>query len=338
MALSTVSSISTALPVEFEKKLHRQWNRTSSLLSKLEVRMVGGQQVYFNVSFPTDAAGVHVEGADIASGEFVTDSILGAALPWGQYATALSISDHQIEVAASSSGLADPLKQIFSEQLLGRTADLTNKLNKDLFNGLGTGNSLLGLAESLKDDSGSYGGISRGTYASWKSNVDSSVSLASNADEIIALEEKIFSASGKRPNLIVTTPAILSKYGKLFDSKVQIVNDPRRGFEMPRPDFDYSFQGIPVMRDKDCPDGYMFMLNTDELYLAALPPLQTTSSINFALKTGLSSNGDDMDSVGLPFRLENISKTGSATKAFLRTTLQLVVNRPNAHGVLASIS
>lgn len=337
MATLNLAAIAAALPLEFDKKLSRQWNRQARLLSMLSVRPVGGKSVNFDTAFATKSAGAYTEGSDVDPSEFTNDTFVPAVLPWAHYRKGFALTNHAIEAAASSSMVAVELANLFQENIASSSADIASKLNRDLFTGTGSGGTLLGLDAALKADNNSYAGVSRGTYSEWKSNVEASASLA-NKDDMLEMEEAIFKASGNRPSVIVTTPRIVSKYSGLFDSNVRAVNSSVRDL-VASPDANF-FQGIPVIRDKDCPDGYMYMLDLEDIYIAAMPPVMSPSDAVIMMQHGLvDSNGDAFGAASsTPLRIESLAKTGDAVKMSLRTTLQLVVRRPNRHGLLANIS
>ncbi len=123
-------------------------------------------------------------------------------------------------------------------------------------------------------------GIAQGTYdwfqvgrsdsgsATWGTFTDS----GTDATYVqVLLESAVGDATvgGERPNLIMTTQAIQSAIAQtMIEGGQRFVNvggsedRVNAGFRA------LEWAGIPVVADDECPDGYIFVLNTDHLYLA----------------------------------------------------------------------
>jgi hypothetical protein len=337
MAVTNLSGVSVdALAQIFDPKLARQWNRSAKTLSMLNVKEGGGKNVAWDALTSVQTAATYTEGSDVDPSEFLTDLAQPAILPWGLYRNAFGLSDHAIQVAKSSMGNAVELQDLVQESAFDSVAGLASKLNVDLFAATGSGSSLVGLSSALGTSS-TYATIDRGTYTEWASTVLSNsgtpraltTALMDIADGYISMK------SGMSPDFIVCHPTIFRKYKSQFTVSVFNVGQPLK-FDESATEDNVTYQGIPVIRDKDCPSTKLFMINRSALELVYLAPEVDEDSIAVLRMAG--GNGDGLvDSVGLPVKMSKLSKTGNARKFVLNVTLQLKVRRPNCMAVITDL-
>ncbi len=330
MVTVNLAYILASLPVTFDQHMQNLWNREARLLGRIPVKSGHGQNCAFIVNVGGQTATTFADGYDIQTAEYGSDVYVPAALDWAQYRSSFVLTARAIDVAASSRGGAEELMNLFAEHIFECSTSIMSKLNSDLDAGAGTSDSLLGLAASLVT-SGSYAGISSDTYPLIKSNV-TAVNGALTSAALAAMETKIFIASGKMPNLIVMTPALHEKYTALGLGTINTVSGiPYNQFNLSVRDDGVFWKGIPVIRDKDMASGTVKMLNTDYLHVKVLPPVPTKDSVVYQL----GSMEDGAGNTGLPIIIESLAKSGPSSKFTVRTpSLQLVVPRPNAHGLM----
>ena len=143
------------------------------LKSKGNVRMVSGGVNIMEEIMYTDASTINVNSYSGYEQLNITPNspISGAIFPLKQYAGAVSISGLEILQNSGREALIDLLE--------GRVkiaeAQILNRIDYDMYQD-GTGNAsknLTGLAAAIPDDptTGTYGGISRSSYAFWRSQV-----------------------------------------------------------------------------------------------------------------------------------------------------------------------
>lgn len=340
MAVSSLSAIQNALSLTFQPKLARQWNRMARTLALLEAKPGQGKSVNWDVSVTGQTAATYTEGDDVGSGELLIDTKLPATLAWGLYRNAFGLTEHQIEAAMNSRDTAEELTQLLEESVFESHAALASKLNADLFAGTGSG-ALVGLDGALLTSS-TYGGIDVGTYTDFASTVNANggVSRALTVDLMNTVESSIFTKSGHRPDVIVTTPAIHAKYKSLFEPIRRVVGDSPNAYDTSVQDDMVYFMGIPVIRDKDCPAGKMYFLNRSALHIAYMPPQNFGDALAFNVRMGGgSAGGDGEENVsGLPFKISALAKTGTSVKFFVKSTCQLVVRHPNRCAVLKDLA
>ena len=338
MAVQLVSSIAPALSFTLDNVIARQWNRMARTISLLKAKPGNGKSVNWDISTSGQTATAYTEGADITAGELLVDAKLPMILPWAFYRNALGLSDHSISVAMQSRGSAEELMNLLEESVYEAVCALAAKLNQDLFAGIGSANQFCGFDYSLLA-TGTYAGQSvTGTLVS---NVDANgtVPRALTLDLMNKMEAAIFVASGKRPDLIVTTPAVMNKYKSLFEPIRRLVGDSVNRYDTGVQDDQVYFMGIPVIRDKDCPAGKMYFLNLSTVSMHYSPPVNTGDSVIHYTRSGMGSNGaGDTQEFGLPFSVVGLAKTGDSTKLFINTVAQLAVRQPNANGLISYIT
>ena len=131
-----------------------------------------------------------------------------------------------------------------------------NKLNTDAFaSGSSDPRQITGL-EAMVAATGTYGNISRTTYAFWRSTVDSTSEVLTQADmrDIFLTLTK----NRERPDLILTTQTLYTKIMTFLDSAYRITDARmgKLGFES------IQFMGVPVVYDDACTSGTVYFLNS----------------------------------------------------------------------------
>jgi hypothetical protein len=350
MADQVLSNIASALSVQFQPKMDRQFNRLSVLASVLQTKPGAGQNLTWDVRFSRSTQPANfTEGSDVSAGEFQTDPTVPASLSWGQYRTGFSISGLALTAARSSANSPEALMQLFEGNLEDAASALISKINGDLFTGAGTGTLIAGLYGSgALATTGTYANVARGTYAEWASNVlaNGAVPRALTKALLDQLEEQIFNDCSMPPDLIVGSPGVIRKYESLFDSVIRTApaGAPANSGELSviqklQMNSGYTgltYKGIPVLRDRNATAGKLAMLNSQMVEIATLAQDPVTSASS---KTDRSAGngGEPPAPSGIQVRVEPLAKTGDANKFQLVTYVQLKVRRPNACGVVEDI-
>jgi hypothetical protein len=332
LATEVLSDISTALSQLFAPKLARQYNREAVLAKSLTVKPGRGKNVAWDAEFSGATAATFTEGADVSDGEFTTDLDKPATLSWGLYRAAFKLSGLEIDAAASSMGSPEELLDIVGARIESSMSKLVATINADLFTGT-TG--IVGLVSALAA-SGTYANLSRATYAEWQSNVlgNSGTARALSFDLLAQAEQNVFDDCGQMPDLIVVDAGAFRKYESLFEPvrRVDAAGSYNTGATQ------LAWRGIPVVRDRNCPSGKLFMLNTGKIEYQYLPSTSAADSVPGKVVAGAGSNGDAAEPTGIPVKIEPLARLGDAYKFQLVTRGQLCVKRPNACAVIEDIS
>lgn len=347
MAAEVLSTISGALAQTMAPQLERQWNRTAHLIPRLTVKSGAGQgygqNVAWDVQFSTggSAGGTFAEGADVTA--YTQDPLTKASLAWGQFSSAFSLSNLEINAAAANIANASALDDMVGERFLGAVTSILDTMESECFIGTGTlsGNpSIFGLDSAIAA-SGSYGGVATGTYSEWKGNTQANggVAQALTLAQLSTAEGLVFTGSGMDPDLLVTTTGVHSKYEGLFNATVRTVNDggaPIAAFQGSTSRLNWRGNGI--VRARKCPTGVLYMLHNDSLELAILPWANVPDGVMTMTRPAISTNGKDMETVSVPFKVYPLARTGSAVKFNVEVYAQLKVKRPNSCCRIADIS
>lgn len=344
--IDLLSNVSNALSQRFSPRLARQFNRMAVTGAALKSERGFGKNAAWDVEFSGAGAGSYAEGADVAGGELLVDTLVPATLSWGHYRSAFQVSETQFDAAASSAGSAEAIVKLFDERIMGSGMKLASVINVDLLTGSGTDGSgnpnIVGLLNGSLEASGNYANISRSTYTEWKGNVLANGGIARplTIDLIEQLDANIFTASGLRPTFGLCSPGVWRKYKGLFE--------PIRRVEGTGPINHYDtstslvmWNGIPILRDKDVPAGKMILVNDRMVSKVFLPSSAMSAEDVFKVeeRQGAGGNGDgEVNSLNLPFRIVPLSRNGDSLKFMVKCVLQLKVERPNSMGYISDIS
>lgn len=359
-----LANISSALSTTFAPEIVRAFNREAVLARLIPMKSDNGQgdakQVAWDVSFSGATAAAFAEGSDVTAGEFTQDVDVPATLSWGQYRAAFQLSNLEINAASRSIANAIELGRIVTHRLFGSITKLASVINTDLWTGTGTASNgnpnIIGFTGTAGTwngaliTSGSYAGLSVGTYSEWAANLNTNGGTTRPLTFALLsqLERTIYTSSGRTPNCIVTTPGICSKYESLFQTQTRFNSND--GGSMPRyqgsmqagmqgMETSLSWRGIPIYRDRNAPTGTLLMLdldNTEGKYLPFVP--LSPDGVPVGTQALPSSNGQTTNPTPMQVNVYPLGRTGSAVKFVAEIYLQLAVKRTNAQGLLGDIS
>jgi hypothetical protein len=337
-----LTDISDALSQEFEAKIIRQVNRKQGLLSILPKVVGAGKNCAWDVEVGGATSAAGADGDDIAEGDYDSDAYHDAVLGWGNYRAAFRVGG-QAQAAARTTSSPEQVRNLFTEKMFGSVSKLASDLNVALYTGSGATNNIFGLltAEGPLSAAGTYATIVRGSVTEWASNelANGGTPRFLTQDLMRSALRAVFNVSGDNCDLIVTDPLTWDLFGALLDTNRRPVYDIQTAGGAIKMQGGWSaleFDGIPVIRDKDCPAGNMLFLCTEHLAVQFLPtyPGQSNTGDN----SSFASHDDKGDVSGLPFRIEMIGKAGDSDKAFVKVYPQLKCRRPNAQAWLADIA
>ncbi len=352
MAAENLASISAALSQIFAPELKRQWNRSAVTAAFVSATAGAGKNAAWDVEFGGATAATVAEGSDVLPGEFNSDVNQPAILPWAHYRSSFSITETELDAAASSTGIPQALQDLFGDRVFGAAAKIARLINTDMFTGTGLDGSsnptLVGFFGGAVDATGVYGGLSRGTYPEWAGNVLSNGGIARplTLDLLAQMDANIFTASREPWTCLITSAGVLRKYEGLFEPNRRL---PGGGNAMPaygsgavndaqmQPDAWY--KGKPVFRDPSAPAGTCVFFNANNVKAKYLPRIATPQDAVMMRMLNLQgSSGSVTDVTSIPARIAVLAKTGDSVKVSIKTVLQMLVMRPNSFGIVRDIS
>lgn len=350
MALLTAAALANVLTQQFAPRIQSQINNSCVLLSQLDVKEGAGQVIAFSARFPRSVLpAAFAEGDDVGETEFQSDTRVPATLPWARYRAGIKLSGLSEDVAASANGSPEEVMNLFESELDDAIEHLTSKINKDLWSGAGTGNTIAGLVGGgVLAATGSYAGLLQSTYSLWAAQVSANggTPRALTKTLVDGMETSLFNAAPSKSDLIIASPDIAQKYESLFDATIRQrpvnLSEGRADLAVMRlsdvpGDTGLSYKGIPVFRDKDAPAGTFSFLNRKYLHVKTLPMRNRQMADAVAEDKGrtLASEGTR---IPLHVKIEPLGKTGDSRKFQIVVTLQLVCTRRNGLGHIKDLS
>lgn len=343
MSTVALSTIASALTTLFEDQITSSINRATVLLQVLPVGPgTTGKNITWPVRFGTAVGGARAEGADVVT--FNNDAKVPATLEYGTYDDAFGVTGKALAGARAAGNPAE-LQNLWVDELGDCVERLAKGIAIDLYTGTGAADHIHGLVATAGGilDTGTYAGIDRGVRTQWQGTVNSNggIGRALTFDLMREIRRDIYIASGMKPDLIVTTPALHEKYGKLFGQQRRYIQEVRlRGMNITL-DGGYQmleFDGIPVLEDVDCPTGDMLFLNSRYVSVLQLPdePSEATGGSMIGL-AGTAEEQLGMPAAKLRARINALSRDGDTYKFQLICYPQLRVRRPNTCGVITDL-
>lgn len=344
MSTVALTNIAAALTTLFEDQIVSSINRATVLLQVLPTGPgTTGKNLSWVARFGTAVGGARGEGADVST--FNNDAKVPAVLEFGTYDDAFGVTGKAL-AGARAAGNPQELANLWRDELEDCVERLAKGIAVDLYTGTGAADHIHGLVATAGGvlDTGTYAGIDRAVRTQWQGTVMSNggIGRALTLDLMREMRRRIYVASGLKPDLIVTTPEIHEKYGKLIGQQrryTQVVT--MRGMSIT---LDGGYQmleldGIPILEDVDCTTGDMLFLNTRWVGVFSLPD-QPSEATGGGTMIGLAGTAEEQ--LGMPdrkltARINALSRDGDTYKFQLICYPQLRVKRPNTGGVLRDI-
>ena len=339
----TLATIANSLTLIFEDLITSQINRSTPLLNLLPTGPGEGKNLSWNARFGTDVGGARAEGADVVT--FNNDAKEPASLDYGTYDDAFALTGKAM-AAAMAAGNPMELENLYADELGDCVERLAKGIAQDLYTGSGATDFIHGLVASAGplESTGVYANIDRSSFAQWASNkaANGGTPRALSFDIMRDMVNDVYDASGENVDLIVAPSAIWTKYGKLFNGERRFMQDIylrgqkitlSGGFQA------LEFDGVPVVRDINCPSETMLFLSTRHIKVCQLPDFanQVNQSLGMAELSGTPEADLGQMSTGLSARINPLSRAGDKYKFQLLTYPQLKVRKCNAQGQIVDI-
>jgi len=331
-----LAAIADALATIFEDQITSQINRSTVLMQLLATGPGEGKQLAWTNRFGTAVGGARGEGADVVT--FNNDDKIPATLQYGTYDDAFAMTGKVI-AAAMNTRNPQELEDLFQDEMGDCIERLAKGVNQDVWTGSGAANFITGLFSTSgpMDTTGTYAGIDRATYPQWASNelANGGTPRALTFALMRAALDAKFTASGESTDLIVTTPALYTKFGNLFGDNRRYQTEVTVRGQRITLQGGYNaleFDGIPVVRDVDCPAGTMAFLSTRHIKVCQMP--DEVTDVNESKGEHELEGSPEMDfgagRTGLTARLNPLGRSGDKYKFQAILYPELKVRRPNA--------
>lgn len=230
-------------------------------------------------------------------------------------------------------------------EMKSRAQDMADSIGTILYSD-GTANSnkdFLGLGAIVDDGNSvaSIGGLSRSTYTTLQSTV-----TASGGTLTLAKMRTLFNNiadQGVEPTIVLTTRPVWALYEQLLQPQERIVKEMNMA-----PNFKgftgftkLEWAGMPVIADRKCTSGVMFMLNEDYLDFYALPAATKEfggEPVSVASRYIEGNAYNEVDSLGFSWTGWIKSYNQLAFNSYIVLGGNLMSANPRRHGKLTGVT
>lgn len=357
MATLSLSDISDALSQTFRNQITNQINLLAIGLNLVPTVKGAGQNAAWTAKLTgrTDAEG-YVEGADMADADFDSEAREDAILNWAQYRKGAKLSGLSQAAANSNvqpgSLLTEGKSDLFGDEISDGIERCALGMGRDFYSGVGsTQFPLIGLETAIAA-TGTYASINQGVFSEWGSTVQNIATANLSFSTLRAFLTAIYVASGRRPDLLLTSPTTFDQIGDLFGDNRRwmdeiTLSDGRGGRRTIKLAGGYrmlEFDGIGIAQDTLCTANAIYGLNTNHVQLKQLPSYKSPMTLERFLAIMETITGErlpisDMGEMeAAPGQLqpyvEMLGKLGDSDRAQIKCYAQLCIDRRNAHGRL----
>lgn len=147
-------------------------------------------------------------------------------------------------------------------------------MSNAIYNNTSDNSAFIGLPGAVDDGTNltTYGNISRTLNTWWKSTVYNAGSVAPTRQNVMQYIAGTYKAAGEMPNFGVMGVGTWTYLAQDYINQEDYVITPGSGFDQTEDGPRSSFRalmvaGIPVFCDPDCPEGYLYLLNTNYINL-----------------------------------------------------------------------
>lgn len=309
---------------------------TTKMLSK--TKEFRAATIDFPIKYQKGTATQSFSGFDALATSFTDTRILMKYNPRFNSANiALAVTD----IAANNT--AAKVLDLTEVEMMSRAQDLADSIGTQLYSD-GTGNAnkdFIGLA-NIVDDSSSIGGLSRSTYTTLQSTVTASGGTLS-LYKMRTLFNAISDATIQPTESYTDYPT-----WALFETLLQPQEKINKEVNL-APNFKgYTgfdalvFAGLPIIADRKCTSGTMFMLNSDFIDFYGLRTLVAEGMAGKPVKVGgkLFTGNQYSESENLGFFWTGWIKSTNqlAYNSFMVVGGNLVTDNPRRHGKLTGIT
>lgn len=361
MAALELAGISAVLNIVFMDMIADQIRRDVLLPNLLEVTDDINPACQWNAKFSgRTAGGAYLEGADMVDGDFDQHLRKSASLAWAEYRKGAKVTGLAQAIAAAQGrggGQLGVATDVLYEEIKDAVDDLAKDISVHTYSGDVTSSptQIEGLARAI-DSTGTYAGLSRGTYTEWASAENS---LAEADLSIANLREKLHrpvkDACGMYPEFVVVDGATFDLVGGLFGSErryLTTVNTAARGaVELSKLAGGFraiEVDGIPYIEDRHCTAGTLYALHSTAVSYRQMPAFASAMEIGTVRQAvkdliGVTLEEDQIRSMlargskRLQPTIKMLGSAGDNEKAMVKVYAQLRNRYPNRTGKLTLV-
>jgi hypothetical protein len=253
------------------------------LLNALSKANAFQQSIKWNINTSQTTASGRAVTASAASAS--SDTIANATLPIGASAYTETVELLRTDIVQARTAGVGALRDLVNAHFRSAITKILRSVNASLYVGDGSVNhaGITGL-DSIYPQTGSYAGLDQGTYNAWKGAFDlnnSGSPQALSADLLRAAATAFYKSGTGDFDLIFCSPEVADEYLDLFSTDRALVTASVNG----RADLgfsDLSYQGRPIVFDRDCPTDLMYCFDSTQLniYSYGFPGMSDLETMN----------------------------------------------------------
>lgn len=192
------------------------------------------------------------------------NGITQAVFNWKQYAVSVGIEGIERRTNTGQQQIINLLKAKITQATMSLRDDLSLGAFSD---GTGNNNKDLTGIQTLISDTATAGGLAPGTFDWWKSTSTTSGSFADRGLSDMRNTYNTVSFGNDKPDFIVTTQDVFQFFEDSLVPQERYTNTKfaNSGFT------GLTFKGLPLLFDRDCPSGTMYMLNSNYISFVVHP-------------------------------------------------------------------
>lgn len=290
MATLSLADRSAVMNLIFRDSLAVQFNDKYPSLQLFEVESDGNAVCTWSAEFETrTAGGAYAEGADMASGDYDSNTTRQASQSWARYRKGARLSGDVQAVVTQNGGLPQNMNLV-EHEIKGGVKSLLKDLNTHLYSG-NVGASpvqLAGLAAAIDSSTAApYAGIDGATYTTWKS---AEASIAVAALNIANLRTYLFNpirnAHGLYPDMVLCDEVFYDKVKILADQSGEVPFMYMNGQRVILRELGVNavmVDGVPFVFDRFCTTNTAYAITRDHIKIVQLPPSAALYTGNEAL-------------------------------------------------------
>lgn len=339
--MTALADVQNALEQRIRARISRAPNRSTVLLNLLPKRPGSGKNCAFDVTFGT-ATGQNFDDG-VAVSTFNKDDEVLATLPWSEYGDAFKVTGRAEDASA---GDGTELGQLYLKKLTQSAQRAVDKIDADLYTAAGTASPQkfhgLVAANGPLDSAGTYAGLARGTYTQWAGNklFNGGTPRAITLDLVESGFEACYTGDGTQPDICVAGPTLWRKLATLVAPERRYVQEVTIRGQNIVLDGGYKaieINGVPIFKDRRCPNTMFLGLNTQHIGIEALPPAQARMARGEILAmvplagTPQEQSGLMQTDTGLYSQLISLGKEGNSSRFQLTGHYALWCDMPKAH-------
>lgn len=218
----------------------------------------GGARIVEHLLFEQNSTVNSYAGAETLD-TTLQEGLTQAIYEWKQYAATTGITGKE---RRQNQGSETRLLNLLQSKLTQTEMSMRDRFSVDSFaDGTGNGSKNINGLEAIVSATSTLGGLAPATFAWWKATVTASGSFAGQGLADMRTLYNTLSFGSDRPDFLVTTQAVFEFFEKSLQPQERYTNTTtaNSGFQ------NLMFKAVPLVFDRDCTSGVLYMLNSKYL-------------------------------------------------------------------------